>query len=325
MPDDESNTVGDLGEFGLIDRFRSRIGTPDKGEVWSGDDAAIVSPPAGEILFTTDVLVEGIDFDLGYASGGDVGWKTMASNVSDVAAMGGRPAKAVATLCVGRDITVALIDDLLDGILEACERWRVGLVGGDVSEAERLSLGIALLGSAERPVLRSGAMAGDLLCVTGALGGAAGGLLALRNGIAAEGLKRRQLRPVARVEEGVAAARAGATAMIDISDGLAADLGHLVAASGVGCDVDTDSIPVDPALAEVAELIDPLEAALAGGEDLELLFTIPESSYSAAESAVKGIGTQLSRIGTITDGEARIGDSSIDRWKEEGWQHLRNP
>lgn len=324
LPNSEQETVGALGEFGLIDRFASRIGRAPTGEIWSGDDAAVLTMPSEQLLFTTDVLVEDIDFDRAYAGGFDVGWKAMAANVSDVAAMGGRPARAVATLCLPPTTSVAFVDELLDGMLEVSGRWGVGLAGGDLSEAGRISVGVALLGTTSHSVLRSGARPGDALCVTGTLGGAAGGLLALRGGIeGADELKRRQLRPVARVEEGVAAASAGATAMIDISDGFARDLDHLVVASGVGCDVAIDSIPVDPALADIAELIFPMEAALAGGEDLELLFTIPESSLAELAAELKGIGTEVTRVGTITDGPACLGNASLEEWKERGWEHLR--
>jgi len=324
LSNSEQETVGALGEFGLIDRFVSRIGAAPGDEVWSGDDAAVFSMEPQRLLLTTDVLVEGIDFDRNYATGHDVGWKTFAANVSDIAAMGGRPRRAVATLCLPSTTQVAFVDELLDGLLAASERWGAGVVGGDVSEADRISVGVALVGNAEHPVLRSGAKPGDAICVTGSLGGAAGGLLALRTDV--EGvaeLKRRQLRPVARVEEGVVAATAGATAMIDISDGFARDLGHLVAASGVGCEIEIDSIPVDPALADLAELIFPMEAALAGGEDFELLLTIPEGSLNRLSIELNEIGTEVTRVGTITDGEARLGTTSLEQWKEGGWEHLR--
>jgi thiamine-monophosphate kinase len=248
----------------------------------------------------------------------------MASNISDVAAMGGRPARAVATLCVGGATPITFVDELMDGLLQAAERWGVAVVGGDVSGAQQISLGVALLGTAERPVLRSGAQPGDVLCVTGSLGGAAGGLLALRKGLDGAGeLKRRQLRPGARVEEGVAIARASATAMIDISDGFAADLAHLLKASGVGCDVEIESLPVDAALAEVATLIPPIEAALIGGEDLELLFSISEASLPGLEAVMEDLGTEVTQVGVVTDGPARIGDSTLEEWKERGWEHLR--
>ena len=309
----------------MIERFTARIGPAPAGELWSGDDAAIVAAGTGRTVFTTDAFIEEVDFDLSYATGVDVGWKALAATASDVAAMGGMPSRAVATLSMPSSCPVTVVDDLLEGMLEACERWQIGLVGGDISEADRMSLAIALLGDAQRPVLRSGAHTGDLVCVTGTLGGAAGGLLALRQGLdGLAGVKRRQLRPVARVDEGLALARAGATAMIDVSDGFIADLDHVLQASGVGCEIRLESIPVDPHLEEVAELVAPLEAALTGGEDFELLATIPEGSFAAAEAAVEALGTPITMVGMITDGAARIGDGPIADWKEKGWQHLRN-
>jgi thiamine-monophosphate kinase len=323
MADDEV-TVGGVGEFSLIERFRSRIGEGPAGEVWSGDDAAAFPSPGSRLVLTTDVLVEGVDFDLSYATGADIGWKAVAANLSDVAAMGARPSRAVASLTLRRDTAVSLVDAILDGMLAAGEPWDLGLVGGDISESETLSLGVCVVGWTDEPVLRSGAGVGDALCVTGELGGAAGGLLALRQGRRdAVGLIHRQLRPTARVAEGIALADAGARAMIDVSDGLAADLDHLVTASDVGCEVAIESVPVDPDLAAVADLVWPMEAALAGGEDFELLVCLPPEKVDEASAAVAVIGTSLTRIGTITDGAARIGPASISEWKDKGWEHLR--
>ncbi|HWL66396.1 MAG TPA: thiamine-phosphate kinase [Actinomycetota bacterium] len=319
-------TVAELGEFALIDRWRTRIGSAPENEVWSGDDAAVIASPGDRLVLTTDVLVEGIDFDLRYAEGPDIGWKAMASNLSDVAAMGGRPRRAVATLTLRPDTSVGLVDGILEGMLELSGRWDVGLVGGDVSGSPTLSLGVTVVGVAEIPLLRSGARIGDVLCVTGELGGAAGGLLALKDGrLDMSGLIERQLRPAPRVAEGVALAQAGASAMIDVSDGLAADLDHLVSPSGVGCEVDIESIPVDPALAGVADLIWPMEAALTGGEDFELLVALPEERVGDATEALTDLGTVLTRIGRVTQGAARIGSNSISEWRDKGWEHLRRP
>jgi thiamine-monophosphate kinase len=173
-------------------------------------------------------------------------------------------------------------------------------------------------------VLRSGARPGDAICVTGALGGAAGGLIALREGLDAPGLTRRQLRPEARVEEGVGIARAGATAMIDLSDGLAVDLVRVMEASGTGCEVDVDSIPVDEGLAALANAAAPLELAILGGEDFELLFTMSEQALGTLRAAAIGPEIAITRIGTVTDGEARLGGDALSEWKERGWDHLLN-
>ncbi|MDQ4057650.1 MAG: thiamine-phosphate kinase [Actinomycetota bacterium] len=327
MSQDEPGVVGDLGEHALIERVVGKFGSPPTDEVWSGDDTAAF----GEgLLLTTDLMVEDVDFRLSYASGFDVGWKLVAANTSDIAAMGGRPWRAVAGVALRPDTSVEFVDSLAEGLASACREWNIGLVGGDFSSGREISATLALLGRAHErgPVLRRGAKVGDALCVTGALGGAAGGLLAL-NGEDAPGaelaaLIERQLRPRARVAEGEALAGL-VTAMIDISDGLAVDLGHLTDSSGVGCDVDIALIPVDPGLPRLASTDAAQSEALAitGGEDFELLFTIDEGHLDEAGAALAGTGTRSTRIGVITDGPARIGGRDLDEWRAQGWEHLR--
>ncbi|HEX2235172.1 MAG TPA: thiamine-phosphate kinase [Actinomycetota bacterium] len=324
--------VSALGEHGLLERIARRIGPPPPSEVWAGDDAAVVPWPDAQLLLTTDVVVEGIDFRLEWSSPEDAGWKAVAASVSDIAAMGGRPQHAVASLALPAETPVALVDELLDGMLAAAARWGVSLVGGDLSGATELSLAIAAVGAAGQggPVLRSAACPGDCLCVTGSLGGARAGLVALERGARSpdpetEAARARQLRPLARVDEGVALAAAGARAMIDISDGLVVDLGRLMAASGTGCDVDADAVPVDPAVEPVARrwALDALETALVGGEDYELLLTMEETLVDAAHTSLEAIGTPLTRIGVVTEGPARIGGRELASWREESWEHLR--
>jgi thiamine-monophosphate kinase len=250
---DHGATVSELGERALIERIATRIGGSAEDETWAGDDAAVIVPPGKRVLFTTDVMVEDVDFDLAYSSGPDIGWKALAVNVSDIAAMAGHPTHAVVTLSLRPDCEVAFVDGILDGLLEASRRWSVHLVGGDLSGADQIVISLALLGAAagDRAVHRTGARPGDALCVTGRLGGAAGGLLVLRRNPgrgddAHDRLVKRHLRPEARVEAGAALAAAGATAMIDLSDGLAVDLGHLCTSSGVGCRIDPQAIPICP-------------------------------------------------------------------------------
>jgi thiamine-monophosphate kinase len=325
--------VSALGEHGLLDRIARRIGPAPALEVWAGDDAAVVPWPHDRLLLTTDVLVEGLDFRLDWGSARDVGWKAVAVTVSDLAAMGARPRHAVASLSLPAETPVDVVDGLLDGMLAAASRWRLSLVGGDLSGASELSLAVAMVGAGDdgRPVLRSGARPGDSLCVTGSLGGARAGLVALQRGEGtAEGGEAgpalaRQLRPQARVDEGVLLAGAGARAMIDLSDGLVVDLGRLMDASGTGCDVDPGAVPVDRAVEPVARRwgLDPLETALIGGEDYELLLTMEESLVAAARSSLEAMGTPLTRIGLVTEGAARVGGRELASWREESWEHLR--
>ncbi|HYP24117.1 MAG TPA: thiamine-phosphate kinase, partial [Actinomycetota bacterium] len=252
----------------MIDLVASYLPSPPEGELWSGDDAAVV----GGTIVTTDVMVEGEDFELSYCTGFDLGWKVVAVNVSDVAAMGGRPRHAVASLALPASSRVELVDGIARGLAAAAGRWEVALVGGDLSSAPLVMIGVTVLGVPfGRVVTRSGARPGDRICVTGSLGGSWGGLRLLRAGRGDEspGLVERHLRPRARVEEGRALAERGATAMMDVSDGFAVDLTRLMRASGTGCAVDPVAIPLDPGLRED----DALRGAILGGEDFELLAT----------------------------------------------------
>jgi thiamine-monophosphate kinase len=311
----DGRAVSDIGEQGLLALLSPRLTEPPSGSVWSGDDAALVDVFGGRAAVTTDVIVEDVDFRLDTFGPSDIGWKAMAINVSDIAAMGATPLYALATISLHGDSPVELFEGVADGLFEAAETYGVYVIGGDISRARELSVGVTLIGiPGDRPVTRDGAKPGDAICVTGELGGAAGGLIALDRQIDAPELIERQRRPRARVQEGRHAANAGATAMIDLSDGLAMDLGHVVRASGVGCEVDLGAVPVDRHLGSVDE--DPIELAITGGEDFELLFTIPDAT------AVEGI--DAFQIGVVTDGEARIGERPLSEWRERSWDHLRN-
>lgn len=321
-------TVSELGERALIERIAARIGVAATDETWAGDDAAVIVAPGKQVLFTTDVMVEGVDFDLVYCSGADIGWKALAVNVSDIAAMAGRPTHAVVTLSLRPDCSVAFVDGILDGLLEASRRWGVGLVGGDLGGADQIGISAAVLGApaGERAVHRSGAGLGDALCVTGRLGGAAGGLIALRRRLdraddSIERLAQRHLRPEARVDAGAALAAGGVTAMIDLSDGLAVDLGHLCRSSGMGCRIDPAAIPVDESLSALRE--DARRLAITGGEDFELLVALPREGVAAAAAAVEATGVPLTRIGEVTDEGCWIGNDPLATWEEQGWEHLR--
>jgi len=255
-----------LEEFAILGRLRARLPDPGRGEVYFGDDAAVLDPPPGRLLLATDLLCEGVHFDLAIGTLADAGWKALTANVSDIAAMGGRPLHAVAAVAGPAPGGARDFDELYDGLAAAAARYGVRLVGGDLSSAGRWFLSVAVTGTVEGdPVLRSGARPGDRIFVTGPLGASAAGLAALREGRADAGLAAAHLRPIARVEDGLAAAASGATAMIDVSDGLAGDLGHIAEESGVGFRL--DRVPVAPGASE--------EQALGGGEDYELVFTLP--------------------------------------------------
>ena len=319
--------VSDLGEWGLLNAIRSRLPGAPSGQIWSGDDAAVVS--GGEpIVFTTDAVVAGIDFDLSYGSARSVGIKALAVNASDVAAMGGQPRAAVATLVLPGDTPAEVAVELAEGLATAGEHMDVDIVGGDISEGTDLALTVAMIGTLPgRAVTRTGARPGDLVCVTGALGGAAAGLALLRAGStrelsdAAGRLLARQLEPTPRIAEGVLLAELGATAMIDVSDGLIADLVHLLDASGVGCDIDASAVPVDPDIlaAGSSPEEDATRFALAGGEDFELLFTLSPGDLAEVRAALDAV----TPIGTITESERTLDGRSLESWDLSGWEHLR--
>lgn len=323
--------VSQLGESGLIRRITERIGASPEGETWSGDDTAVVYSPGPKLLMTTDFMVEEVDFSFDTFAPSAVGWKAFAINLSDIAAMGGIPEHALVSMSLRGDVTIEAVDGMLEGMLEAAERWGVSLVGGDLSSAREVMISVSLLGSlaTERAVLRSGARAGDAICVTGSLGGAAGGLIELSRGSKEPGerggLVQRQCRPEPRVAEGQALAEAGVSSMIDLSDGLAVDLERSMVASGTGCEIDSGAIPVDDALESLRESVpdlDPLSLAITGGEDFELLFTVAPDDVEDVRVRLGGLGTPVTEIGRVTDGEARLGDRPLHEWRERGWDHL---
>ena len=252
-----------------------------------GDDCAVLEIGDSTWVAASDMLVSGHHFK-DWATPEDVGYKAVAVNASDVAAMGGTPRFVLAS---EERPTRRPRSAALEGILEACERFGIYPLGGDTTRADALTVDVAILGElATRPVLRSGASPGDLLAVTGELGASAAGLLALERGMTGpERLIRRCLRPEPRLGAGRVAARLGATAMIDLSDGLASDVRHLCDRSGVGCMVDLDLLPIKDDTRELARSLerDPEILAATGGEDYELLVCAPAPVLDALAKTSK--------------------------------------
>lgn len=300
------------GEFAAIETIRALLREPaGSDEVWLGDDAAVVAVPAGQrMLLAADTVVGGVHADLEITGLDDLGWKAMAACLSDIAAMGGDPCWALVTV-TGADHDE--IRSLYAGVAEASLRFGCPVVGGDLTAGPGLVVTVALVGSCDGgPVLRSGARPGDEVWVTGPLGASSAGLRHLRsNGRAvpggAAGLARAHARPWPRLAEGRAARAAGATAMIDVSDGLAADVGHISRESGVG--ISLDEVPV----AEGATADD----ALAGGEDFELVFCVPPGD--SVGRAFRGLDKPI-RIGICTDDHpgVRLGGAEL---RPSGWEH----
>ncbi|MGQ0744137.1 MAG: thiamine-phosphate kinase [Acidimicrobiales bacterium] len=288
------------------------------GQIWVGDDAAVVAPPPGPLLLAADVVVAGVHADLAFCGLDDLGWKAMAVNASDMAAMGGTPTHAL--ISISGELTSAGLDRLYDGISAAAEEYRCPVVGGDLSGGSGLVVSVAMTGDGSgpgQPVSRSGARPGDIVWVTGPLGASAAGLALLAAGRAAEAphLAQAHRRPRALVAHGRAARAGGASAMIDVSDGLALDLRRLAVASEV--DVLLDRVPVAPGV-ELAGA-DPENFALAGGEDYQLVFAGPDRDAMAAAFSAAGLDQPI-EIGRCRPGvgEVCLRGQPLD---PVGWQH----
>lgn len=341
-----------LGEFGLITLIRQRVQQRSPGTILGiGDDAALLAVPAGGLLVTTDMLLEGIHFQWRWGRPRDLGRKAMAVNVSDIAAMGGRPLHALLGLAIppaGPSLTE--LEALLAGLEEEAAAHGITLVGGDTCGSHSgLVLAVTLLGLAPtgRALLRSGAKPGDGLWVTGTLGGAAAGLLALEQGLrpgapwpadfprpawlgaeeeaAIQAAVTAHLTPVPRLAAGEALVGC-ATAMIDVSDGVASDVGHLCAESRVAARILAGRIPIHPGAAAMARLTgrDPLDLALRGGEDYELLFTTPADPRPVLAAVAPGLA--VTRIGEVSAGQP-IPRLAREDGREDilagGFDHLR--
>lgn len=293
--------ITDLGEFGLIERVKSSFSLQNSTSlVGIGDDAALIASGEEYLLVTTDMLLESVHFDLSYMPLQHLGYKAVVANVSDIAAMNGKPEQITVALAFSNRFSLEAIDSLYNGIRSACENYKVDLVGGDTSaSASGLVISITALGrvSKGKETLRSTAKVNDIICVTGDLGAAYLGLQVLEREKQVfltnpemqpdlekyEYLVGRQLRPEARMDivHELADKKVVPTAMIDISDGLASELLHLSKSSGVGIKIFEDKVPIDAGAFETAIefKIDPITCALNGGEDYELLFTIAPSDY----------------------------------------------
>lgn len=310
----------ELGELALIERVRRGLAPPSAGIlVGIGDDAAALAWPPGQILLlTTDTLVEDVHFRRATATLREVGAKAMAVNLSDIAAMGGEPRFALLALALPPGTTVGDVDELYAGLLEMASRYHVELIGGDTCAApDRIVLTLTLVGQVDGPpVRRSGARPGDAILVTGTLGASAAGLAALERGPlpvahdVAASVQRAHRLPTPRVAEGRLVRVSGAaTAMIDLSDGLATDLAHVAAESGVGARVWLPALPVSDATRQVARAIGeiPWHWAVSGGEDYELLFTAAAGRAAAVAARVTSeTGTPVSLIGEVRPADEGI-------------------
>jgi thiamine-monophosphate kinase len=318
--------VADLGEFGLIAAIQAVLPPDPSAIVGVGDDAAVLPVPDGRIVASTDLLVEGRHFRRDWSAPQDIGAKAAAQNLADIAAMGALPTALLFGLAIPGDIEVAWVLDVTRGMAAECGRAGAAIAGGDVTSADAVMLAITALGqlAGREPVTRAGAKAGDVLAISAPVGRSAAGLALLQAGAAdsspaASALVAAHRRPRPDYAAGPLAAAAGATAMIDVSDGLVADLGHIAVASGVTLNVGTQSLPGARELAAAAAALgtDWHAWALAGGEDHALAATFPETG---------GVPDMWTLIGTV--GRGRVGRGAavlVDGqvWTgPAGWDHF---
>ncbi len=311
-------TVSTTGEFGLIARVTARLGVGPTCLLGPGDDAAVVVAPDNRVVVSTDVLVEGRHFRRDWSSASDVGHRAAAANMADIAAMGAVPTALLVALCAPRDLEVSWAEELADGLAAEAALAGACVVGGDVSASPTLTIAVTALGDLRgaEPVRRSGARPGDVVALSGRIGYAAAGYTVLSRGFRSpKVLVEAYRRPALRYAAGPAAGRLGATAMIDISDGLLADLGHVATASGVGIDVKRDVFVVPEQMRDAATAlgVDPYTWILTGGDDHPLAATFPAATVLPSDWTV--IGAVAQGRGVTVDGEPWAGAT--------GWDHFR--
>jgi thiamine-monophosphate kinase len=314
----------DLTEDELITAIRRVLsGAGPEVVVGPGDDAAVVVAGSGELVLTTDVMVEGVHFRRELTTPRDLGYKAVAVNVSDVAAMAASPRYALCALTLSGSVDAAWVVELAGGMRECCDEFALSLVGGNLSRGPEITIAVSVTGEVVpgRAVRRDGARPGDRLVVTGSLGGSAAGLrLASQRSWSDDerDALHRHVRPTPRVGEAGVLASHGVTAMIDVSDGLAIDLSRLCAASGAGARVEIEKIPVHPAATR--------QEALGGGEDYELLATLPSAEVveGARAELREGFGVSLAEIGVIIeDGLVAVDEGGVEGPLEtDGWDHF---
>lgn len=317
-PNPQKTPLSELGEFGLIQRLTAAVELKAPSSKHGvGDDAAVLDFGKSEVLISKDLLVEGVHFDLGYVPLKHLGYKAAVVNFSDIYAMNGTPSQLLVGMAVSSRFPVEALEEIYAGILLACSRYGVDLVGGDTTSSQSgLMLSVTAVGHVAKgkSVRRDGAQAGDLLVVTGDLGAAYMGLQVLEREKAAfqanpnlqpelqghEYVLERQLKPEARKDVAALLAQLGVTptSMMDISDGLSSEILHLGTQSGVGCTIYEDKIPMDPQMMHLAEEfgINPITAVLNGGEDYELLFTMPIAEFDKIKA-----NPNLTPIGHMTE------------------------
>jgi thiamine-monophosphate kinase len=341
----EKTNIEELGEFGLIDHLTKNIKLTQNSTLKGvGDDAAVLDFPGKKVLVSTDMLLEGIHFDLAYTPLKHLGYKAIQVNLSDIYAMNGTATQVTVSLGISSKFPLEAVEELYEGIYLACEKYNIDLVGGDTTSSKQgLVISVTSLGYAEEKdiVYRNTAEEGDLICVSGDLGGAYTGLqllereklVYLENPNIQPDLEgkdyiiERQLKPEARkdIVELLRDIGVKPTAMIDISDGLASEILHICNQSDKGCNLYEEKIPIDPMTYETAREfnLDPTVCALSGGEDYELLFTVKQADYDKIK-----LQMDITIIGHITDPGAGCNlitkSGVVHKLKAQGWNAFKS-
>ena len=311
-------SIAEAGEFGLIARVVAQLESGPATLLGPGDDSAVVAAPDGRVVASTDVLVEGRHFRRDWSSATDVGHRAAAANLADIAAMGAVPTALLVGLCAPTDLDVTWAEDLAAGLSAEAALVGASVVGGDMSASPTLTVAVTALGDlgGRAPVVRGGAQPGDIIALAGRVGHAAAGYTVLSRGFRTpKALVEAYRRPEVPYRAGPAAAAAGATSMIDVSDGLLQDLGHIATAGVVGVDVHSDAFEVSAQMRDAAAAlgVDPYQWILAGGDDHALAATFPPGVPLPA--GWRPIGTVHEGTGVTVDRKPWSGPL--------GWDHFR--
>ncbi|MET0416782.1 MAG: thiamine-phosphate kinase [Actinoplanes sp.] len=311
-------SIAEAGEFALIAKVVAQLDTGRSTLLGPGDDSAMIAAPDGRVVASTDVLVEGRHFRRDWSGAGDVGHRAAAANLADIAAMGATPTALLVALCAPVDLAVSWVEELAAGLSAEAALVGAGVAGGDLSASPTLTIAVTALGDlgGQPPVVRSGAQPGDVIALAGRTGFAAAGYTVLSRGFRTpKALVEAYRRPAVPYDAGPAAARAGATSMIDVSDGLLQDLGHIATASVVGVDVRTDAFEVPDQMRDAATAlgVDPMHWLLAGGDDHALAATFPRGV--PLPSGWREIGVVHEGTGVTVDRKPWAGGA--------GWDHFR--
>jgi thiamine-monophosphate kinase len=332
--------VSELGEFGLIELLADIVNKSKNARhaswqqlvIGIGDDAAAWKGDSSIQLATTDSLVQDTHFDLSITSWEELGWKAVAVNLSDIAAMGGSPKYALISLALPGELETDCVASLYQGMVQIASQFGVAIVGGNIASASKIVINVTVLASLESksPLTRSAAMLSDQIAITGYLGQSAAGLRMLKqklnfDAVTSRLLRQAHVKPTPRINEGQILLQQGVRAAIDISDGLLADLTHICRASKVGATIKEDMVPIHPAV-QANFKPDCQQLALSGGEDYELLFTANSQIVDRVKQAITCPVTVIGEITEGTPGQVTIVDAAGKRvpYQQAGWEHFKS-